>query len=401
MWTPTAVATEGTVRPRYRRATAPPDDRRMKLRTCVPFVLIFSLVAGCGGDDNTASPPSSTRSTTTTTAAPAAPLADRLATATSAFLETLDASQRAAVVQPFDRAAMSKGWAFYPPVAIARPGVMLSALASAQRHAAIAAIGEALSPTGRLVLQQVRRSQQGLVDALADKSAPRGPGIEPLEHLAAERHVPLYGTEEYAVVVYGDVNPTTPWAIQLSGHHYNRTVVVDGDHVTTTPDFTGIDPPSRYDHAATVDELNDRVHALFAVASSLSTAQQHTARLPDKVEEVQYGTGGEVPPPATGLLASELNDAQRRSLLDAIRSWVEDDDPEVADAAMARYQRELPETRVAFATSTNPDELDSYIRVQGPSLWLEITTRPNDVGEGLHHHHVLYRDTTTDVGGLR
>ena len=44
------------------------------------------------------------------------------------------------------------------------------------------------------------------------------------------------------------------------------------------------------------------------------------------------------------------------------------------------------------------DVPNTYVRIDGPSLWIEFNNQPALAVNGIHHH-TIYRDETTDYGG--
>ena len=53
-----------------------------------------------------------------------------------------------------------------------------------------------------------------------------------------------FGTESFAVVLFGTPSATEPWAFQLDGHHVGVNVAVQGDRLTMSPSFIGTQPES-------------------------------------------------------------------------------------------------------------------------------------------------------------
>lgn len=60
------------------------------------------------------------------------------------------------------------------------------------------------------------------------------------------------------------------------------------------------------------------------------------------------------------------------------------------------------DTCIAWAgNSSGPDvEVDgTYMRIDGPRLWLEVAVQNGVVISGETHYHTIYRDKTMDYGG--
>lgn len=61
---------------------------------------------------------------------------------------------------------------------------------------------------------------------------------------------------------------------------------------------------------------------------------------------------------------------------------------------------ELADTYVAYSGSIEFTEQNDYIRVDGPSVWIELSLQSGIVLEG-NHPHTVWRDRNTDYGGTQ
>ncbi len=98
-------------------------------------------------------------------------------------------------------------------------------------------------------------------------------------------------------------------------------------------------------------------------------------------------------------MGSQLTADQKALLLAAIKTYVGD----VADADAARilatYESELDATSVAYAGTTAMTDKGDYLRIDGPSVWIEFSMQNGVVLDGVHPHAV-WRDKKTDYAGL-
>ena len=78
-------------------------------------------------------------------------------------------------------------------------------------------------------------------------------------------------------------------------------------------------------------------------------------------------------------------------------SYAEDDD---AKTILARYTSELDDTYVAYSGTPQLTERDDYVRVDGPSVWIEFSMQHGIVLAG-NHPHSVWRDRSTDYGGTK
>ena len=73
-----------------------------------------------------------------------------------------------------------------------------------------------------------------------------------------------------------------------------------------------------------------------------------------------------------------------------------------ADAAtiLAKYESELDDTYVLFSgTDTSMEVQGDYVRVDGPSVWIEYSTQNVVTIDSGTHPHAVWRDRNTDYGG--
>ena len=73
-------------------------------------------------------------------------------------------------------------------------------------------------------------------------------------------------------------------------------------------------------------------------------------------------------------------------------------DPPDADAIMAKYTAELPETFIAFSGTPDMNTENDYVRIDGPSVWIEFSIQPGRSLPGIHPHSI-WRDRAADYGG--
>jgi hypothetical protein len=108
---------------------------------------------------------------------------------------------------------------------------------------------------------------------------------------------------------------------------------------------------------------------------------------------------GDFPAPE-GLLVSELTPDQQKLVLAAIGPYVGDLPDAAATKVMAKYETELGQTRIGWSNNTGPTDESSYIRIDGPSVWIEfINTRSQSTPD--IHYHSVYRDKTNDYGSSK
>jgi hypothetical protein len=102
-------------------------------------------------------------------------------------------------------------------------------------------------------------------------------------------------------------------------------------------------------------------------------------------------------PTSEGLLVSQLDATQKALVTAAIQAYVGDLSTDAAAKVMAQYTSELDQTRIGWANNTGPNEENSYIRIDGPSVWIEFINTRSMSTPNIHFHSV-YRDKNNDYG---
>ena len=301
---------------------------------------------------------------------------------TNAFLTTLDDTTRDSVEYDFTDTKARVTWSNYPQMTVPREGVKLSDLSAAQQQAALAILPVALSSQGATQNDDIRKAD------------------DYLNSLGGEGSDGFGALNDYSIAIYGVPSDTEPFAVQFGGHHLARNLTYNGDKVSQTPQFVGSEPTSFQVDGATVQPVKAEADAMFGVLSGLTADQRTKAEITSGTfDDLVMGPGhddGQFPA-SEGLLVSELDDAQKAQVLTAIRAYAGDLATGAATKLLAQYQSELDQTRVGWSNNTGPTDENSYIRIDGPSVWIEfINTRSKSTPD--IHYHSVYRDKNNDYG---
>ncbi|BBH69613.1 hypothetical protein ACTI_62980 [Actinoplanes sp. OR16] len=312
------------------------------MRTCLALaVLAAAAAAGCSstGDVTTTTPPAVTRSSAPPVVAaldnagtgPGGANSAAVAQAVTEFLGMLGATQRTQVLHDLGDDRGRRTWSDHPAAQVPRPGIAFADLSGVQRAAALAVLAEALSDPGY---------------SQATASIP------------ADAHLAVYGTPSAA----------GPFAIQFGGTHLARNLTYRGDQVSMTPSLTGNDPAE----AALVT----------GVIAALSEQEKLAAQLSTGVsDDLVKGPGQDTTayPGSEGLLVSELGETVRTKVTALIAAQTGDLDRAAAGKLLDAYRAEYDRTRLAWT--------DSYVRVDGPHVWIEVLGTVT-----------VFRDKTNDYG---
>ena len=362
------------------------------LKVASTFLIAASVLVGCkSSDDSTVTPTTPVTSTTTTPGTSTATTATNCTAVTGlaqvvclaeAFKATLTSTQLAAAQLVYTKTDAVK-WSNFPQGATTprRVGVMLGSL-SATQLAAFRALMTAV-----------------LVEGTANEGYDELEGVRAADdYLAATGgNTTLFGAGNYFLAFLGTPSTTGLWELQYGGHHYAFANTYNGGMLTgVTPSFRGVEPVTAVTlNGKTYQPLEQERQAFATMLAGLSTAEQTTARLSTSFSDVLLGPGkdGQFPTTKRGLKVGNLSAAQKDRVLNAIKLYVNDLDPETAATVLTKYTPELDNVYIAYAGSGTLNTQGDYVRIDGPAVWIEYSA------QGAAHPHSVWRDRTSDYGG--
>jgi len=343
------------------------DDRRWQAAALATIVIVGTAFA------------------TTRAAVVRHPTAVPLSQAATAWLDTLDADQKARGQRPFGEATRTD-WHFVPKAL--RKGVQLRDMTPAQEQAALTLLRSALSQSGY---------EKSLVIMSLE---------EILRRLEGERAKNIRDPKRYFFTIFGPPADTGVWSLSIEGHHLSFNFVIrNGAVVDSTPQFMGANPAEVKTSFTGLPEpggrvLHDEELLAFELVRSLTAAQRAEAVTAEAPKELR-AAGEPQPPqePATGIRWGSLSAEQQavlRRLVDAYCTWMP---AEVAaerlrliDAAAEGWEA----VRFAWLGALEPGIGHAY-RVTGPTFLIEfVNVQPDAEGNPANHIHCVWRDTTGD-----
>ncbi|MEU6194354.1 DUF3500 domain-containing protein [Streptomyces sp. NPDC047061] len=353
--------------------------------------------------------------------------------ATNAFLNTLTSDQQASTLLDLTQ-ANATAWSNLPCGGTCRPGIQFSTLSDDQLAAAEALLKTALGTgkdTGYEHVLQTLKADDVLASAESTSSSSAAPTDAPTatdsasadpsatatdSASAAPTDVPTgappsggggaggfsYGSGYYYLALLGTPSKTGTWQLHFGGHHLAVNITYkDGKVSGASPFFTGVEPTSwTADDGTTYAPLAKFRDGLLKLTGSLSTSQLAEAKLSESFSDVLLGPGkdGDFPETKEGIKASELSPKQKKLVLAAIHPWIADVDDATAAQLMKTYAKELDQTYVAYSGGTGLDTQGDYVRIDGPSVWVEFVCQNGVVYQDQVHYHTVYRDHTRDYG---
>lgn len=316
-----------------------------------------------------------------------------------AALRTLLSKDQLAVFErPFDYANATR-WSNLPIGLVARTTLRLGDLDTKQAAAARGIFTAALSACGLALLDEVRLADDFLVPF--DKR-PIG-----------------WGAGNYYLAVLGTPGAKAPWMLQIGGHHLAYNLTFNGREAGATPLFFGSEPIRFEVHGATHEPLSAQSLAMSQLATAIAPRAQ--AKLSGTFTDVVKGVFMGAPPgpdfkggtdsnfPHTyptgdvdrGIQVGTLTPEQRALVRAALESYASLPGSAISARLLAAYEdpRALDATFVGFSGSPDFSTRGSYVRIDGPRVWMEFVVQPAVAKPEDLHYHALWRDKQSDYGG--
>jgi hypothetical protein len=328
-----------------------------------------------------------------TSASTAANTAD-VVTAANALAATLTSAQQSTIQLGYELANVQQ-WSNLPTSFIPRNGVMIGDMSSDAQTAAVALVATAAGTTGSTLFSELRAADEFLVtDGHADSNS--------------------YGQGRYYIAFVGTPSTTSPWMLQVAGHHIAYNFTYNGQCTSATPLFDGVEPTTWTDSSNTSHApLEAQRAASAAVIAAVATdpASLLSGTFTDVVNgptnqngkgDTRYPSGLTYPTGTTGrgVLVGSLSAANQALVKTAIEAWVKNVADPIATALLAQYESDeaLAQTYVAYSGATDLSTKDSYFRIDGPRVWIEYTIQGGIVYPSRVHYHTIWRDKASDYG---
>lgn len=302
--------------------------------------------------------------------------------AATALLATFDEEAKARFMFAMD-APERTNWSNLPAGLVRRSGISIGELSDDQRVLLFDFLASSLGEEGYLSVTEVIAAEAFLS---TDRRAER------LQ----------WAPENYWLSFYGTPSAEEAWAWQLGGHHLALNISIEGNRVETmSPSFIGTEPAVFTLNGIDYEAVRDMHLAGYAVFTALDPEQQVQADAGDVPEDVLTGPGKDgTVPEVIGLSAAVMTDTQQQLLLAAIREWVSVQPTENAEPRMAELFEGVGQLSFAW-TGTDEVNTPTYMRIQGPTLIIEMLSTGGNVGSsavGQGHYHTIYRNPTNDYG---
>jgi Protein of unknown function (DUF3500)/Secretion system C-terminal sorting domain len=298
------------------------------------------------------------------------------------FKGTLTASQLATVQLPYSFADAAK-WSNLPQsLSKNRVGIQFGTLSSSQLAAA----------------KELLKAMTG--------TTPNEGYAELTALLAADDYLNTagggsgYGAGNYYMAFLGTPSKTGLFEIQFGGHHHTvSNTYNDGKIIGVTPAFRASEPSGIFTQAGVIYQPILQEKAAFAaIIKGFSSAESAIAKSSSTFNDIVLGPGKDNQFPATklGIKVSALSAAQKTLILNAIKTYTNDLNADDEAVILGRYQAELDDTYIVFSGSGTMDTKGDYIRIDGPSVWIEYNTQGGIIIKNENHPHSVWRDRKAD-----
>jgi hypothetical protein len=310
-----------------------------------------------------------------TNSQPATGNPERVVAAAGAFLDMLSADQRERLLYDAADPALRQ-WIYFPTRGD-RNGIAFEDLTDEQLTAAFGVAEAVLSESG---YKQFR----GILAAEDELGVRNG-----ASHVNSGR---------YFIAFFGAPSASERFTVQINGHHLAINTTYHNGRVSPTPAFTGVDPVEIDLGGARIQPMRAKTNAISDFLNSLGPDELAAARI-GAIDDVRVGTGssGRYPEP-TGTIVANLGTDQQERVLAVVRAWVGDTIDEVAQQLVQKYRADFDRTRVSWSGTTDPYASGTYLRLDGPALWIEFSN-VGRFGNGDRHFHSIFRDKQADYLG--
>jgi hypothetical protein len=223
----------------------------------------------------------------------------------------------------------------------------------------------------------------------------------------------------YYLSVLGTPSDRKPWMLQIGGHHVAYNFTFNGSREGATPLFFGSEPIHFHMGDTEYEPLAAQSAAMSLLAGAL--AKHAEAKLSGTFTDVVKGVvvvsvEGQMPTGGTdtgfpmtyptgkidrGILYGALSREEQALVRAALESFASLPGAAITAPLVAAYESEaaLAETYVGYSGKPDLSEQGSYVRIDGPRIWMELVVQRAVADRSKLHYHALWRDKQSDYGG--
>lgn len=318
--------------------------------------------------------------------------ADETSCIAQAFLDSLDETALTSASYEFSDATNRTCWSNFPEALLqqgGRPGVALGDISSDSQGIAFALAQSVLSAAGYIDFIGVLAAD----DYLGSSDGGNAGGT--------------YSSNNAKIAIFGTPGLTGNWMMFIGNHHIAVLVTfVDGVGYPV-PYHLAVEPRLEFTYnGSSFSPMVGDGDNFMAAFTQLSDDDKASSTLGGTINglllgPVEYCTGTKAsvsyPTPA-GITVASLAQEQQDLVTAAIEEWVRDFADYIADPLMASYTASYAETFIGWSGALDQSVQGSYLRIDGPQLWMELSVEGGIVIRDQTHYHTMYRDKTFDYG---
>jgi hypothetical protein len=360
------------------------------------LVSLGLILAGCNAGEASDGAPEANAASIPCTVAAGADVA-RIVIDAKAFRDSLSTAQQGLLELPLSRDNAIR-WSNLPVPAVPRAGIRMGDLSAPQSAAAQRLLTASLTGCGTRMMDEIR---------LADDY------IKPI--------IPMYGwgSDNFFIAFLGDPSAQSPWMLKVGGHHLAYNFTFNGPLPGATPLFFGIEPIKFTVKGSAHEPLQLQSAAMSALATAVST--HPSAYLAGTFTDVVKGVIVSFPPgqppvggndtgfptdypsgtTGRGIRYTALAGKDQELVRRAIEAYAVLPTRTLSRPLLTEYETSaaLADTYIGYSGSTNLSTNGSYVRIDGPRLWIEFVVQPGVAYPTQMHYHALWRDKSADYGG--
>jgi hypothetical protein len=360
---------------------------------CIAALFMVGGADNATGDESTYTPPPTGNEVVPTSGASTSQSVNDLVSDALAFKAMLSSSQQATLEQAYTT-NLARKWSNLPCGAGCRNGIQFGTLTSEQLAAAYKVIKSVLGSSAN------EGSDEFYQTTLSEA------------YLHANGGGNGYDTTLRWICFLNTPSTTGAWMLQFGGHHYAANIAFkDGHVIGATPFFMGLEPKTFTLNGTTYAPLDDEHDGLATMLASLTSSELASAKLTSTFNDCSMipgesnGGNGNFPSTKVGVACSSLTTEQKALVISAIKHYTNDMDDATAASVMSVYQKEIDATYIAYTgsgisgtASSFLNASSNYVRIDGPSVWVEFSCQNGIVIKGQIHYHTVWRDHNHDYG---
>jgi len=192
------------------------------------------------------------------------------------------------------------------------------------------------------------------------------------------------------------------WQLYFGGHHLAVGFTYqDGKLIGATPSFRGVEPFEKFTQNGRENEpMKQEQEAFAAMLKALDEKEKAAAKLSQTFSDIIVGPQKDTSYPTlrNGVKVGDLSPEKQQLVVKAIETYIADSSDADAKTIIEKYKSEFADTFLAFSGTPELNTANDYVRVDGPSVWIEISMQNAASWTGIHPHSV-WRDKRSDYGG--